>query len=122
MHRSHWRLTLPYAYAQVSELDYASNMKEILNSLRGSDPLSSSAPYVLVLGPTPVSKRLHHDNERKTTYTDIARKIARSNGCDFLDTYELFTRHAEPLEKLLDEDGLHISPAGYAVSLECKLR
>ncbi|CAO1618754.1 unnamed protein product [Parajaminaea phylloscopi] len=100
----------------VSEEDYASNLTKILQAIKPSshaEGQQGAEPFVVVMGPTPVTTRDNHRNERKVTYTDIARKVAESSQCAFLDTYELFQKDKQPLEKLLDADGIHIAPPGY---------
>lgn len=109
---------------QVSPEDFRTNLSSILDIVASKPDAASSgscqAPYILLLGPTPVTERAFHDNEAKKEYSSIVSDIARDaqyrSTVEFLDMYQLFSHAASPVADLLDSDGLHVSPRGYEVS------
>lgn len=110
--------------SQVPPEEFSANLKSILDIVAFTPGSASSGsrqpPYVLLLGPTPVTERAFHDNEAKKEYTSIIKELARDaryrSKVDFLDMFQLFSHAASPVADLLDSDGLHVSPRGYEVS------
>lgn len=117
-------LVLTYRYRQVPPDVFRANLSSILDIVASPSEKgkieSSPPPYILLLGPTPVTERAFHNNRAKEEYSAIISQVAQhacySSKVDYIDLYQLFNHAADPVADLLDSDGLHISPRGYEVS------
>jgi len=94
----------------MEDYGFISDYENILKSLKNLSPFAK----VICTGMLPIQLPwLAADAISRVN--DSLRRLVQANGAIFLDLCEPFTENGHPRSSCFEEDGVHLSPVGYAV-------